>query len=293
MTAIQAGKDLFAAARLVLYRRRVKVSRFLRETLPLEIRMWQRALAARPLLFAARRDHADEYTATANPDPLISVNIGTYNRAAILVERTIPSILAQTYQNFEIVIVGDCCTDDTASRVAALNDPRIRFINLPQRGPYPDDPTLLWYVAGTGPMNCALEESRGLWIAHLDDDDVWKPQHLEHLLRHAQHHDCEVVWSKMSSEKTPGEWIAYDRSRVYVFGEQSVNHSAVMFRSYLRLFRYDPDTWKIPTPGDRNLFMRMARAGVRHGFVDELTALQPLRPGVTRFGVGAEDRVTL
>ncbi len=56
-----------------------------------------------------------------------------------------------------MLIVGDHCTDDTAERIAALGDPRIRFINLPARGVYPAEPFARWCVAGAAPMNHALE----------------------------------------------------------------------------------------------------------------------------------------
>ena len=66
--------------------------------------------------------------------PLISVHIATFNRGQLLTERTIPSILGQTYRNFEIVVVGDGCSDDTGERLGGLRDSRIRWENLPQRG---------------------------------------------------------------------------------------------------------------------------------------------------------------
>src|SRR5690242_4802472 len=49
----------------------------------------------------------------SDKDPLVSVTIPTYNLGQILVERTIPSVLAQTYKNWELIVYGDVCTDDT------------------------------------------------------------------------------------------------------------------------------------------------------------------------------------
>ena len=85
--------------------------------------------------------------------PLISVVIPTYNRGVILTERTIPSVLKQTYQNFEIIIVGDHCTDNTEELIGNINDNRIRFYNLPKRGTYPINPHHRWLVAGAVPAN--------------------------------------------------------------------------------------------------------------------------------------------
>lgn len=84
------------------------------------------------LLAEARDSRLDE-----PGDPLVSVIIPTFNKAELLVERSIPSVLAQTYKRIEVVVVGDHCEDDTAERVAALNDDRVTFVNLPERGRYP------------------------------------------------------------------------------------------------------------------------------------------------------------
>ena len=62
--------------------------------------------------------------------PLISVYVPTYNRGELLVERPIPSVLNQTYKNFEFLIIGDCCDDATEELVSKIDDPRIHFHNL-------------------------------------------------------------------------------------------------------------------------------------------------------------------
>ncbi len=78
--------------------------------------------------------------------PLVTVVVPTYNRAGLLVERCIPSILSQTYDNFELIIVGDCCTDQTEELVAQIKDPRLKFYNLTERGQYPSEPHRRWMV---------------------------------------------------------------------------------------------------------------------------------------------------
>ena len=93
--------------------------------------------------------------------PLISVCIATYQRARILCERTLPTVLRQTYRNWEAVIIGDGCHDDTAERIAAIGDARIRFYNRPANGPYPAEPRSRWLVAGTYASNAAIRARRG------------------------------------------------------------------------------------------------------------------------------------
>ena len=126
-----------------------------------------------PLIEAANtpsEDLIDEYSVTKYLDsykavyekelPLVSVCIGTYNRAKLLVERSIPSVLNQTYEKLELIVVGDCCTDDTESSVSAIGDNRLKFINLEDRGDYPGDPVRRWMVAGTKSINYALKLSK-------------------------------------------------------------------------------------------------------------------------------------
>lgn len=230
----------------------------------------------------ARAEQESLYVDAVNP--LITVTIATYNRAELLIERAVTSVLKQTYQNFEIVIVGDACTDDTAERVAAVDDKRIRFINRDRRGPYPQDRTLRWYVAGTYPINIALAEAKGLWIAHLDDDDIFEPDHLEHMLHFVNQHNLEMAWGKRNIEKSPGEWE--------ITGDpDNIPHSSVFFRRYLRLFTFKPYAWRLRMPVDIHIWRRMEKTQVRMGFTDHLSFHAPLRPQTTQHHFRAEDSI--
>jgi glycosyltransferase involved in cell wall biosynthesis len=64
-------------------------------------------------------------------NPLVSIITATYNRSNIL-PYTIASVLRSTFEDWELLVVGDACTDDTEQVVSAFNDPRIRFFNLAQ-----------------------------------------------------------------------------------------------------------------------------------------------------------------
>ncbi|MFH0897585.1 MAG: glycosyltransferase, partial [Candidatus Bathyarchaeota archaeon] len=100
-------------------------------------------------------------------NPTVSVVIPTYNRAH-LIGRTIQSVLAQTYQDFEIILVDDCSTDNTEEVVQSFTDERLRYIRLKENSG----------TAGV-PRNRGIEESRGKYIAFLDSDDEWLPEKLE------------------------------------------------------------------------------------------------------------------
>lgn len=96
---------------------------------------------------------------------LISVIIPTYNRAHIL-SRAIESVLAQTYQHWELIIVDDGSTDSTATVVAAYTDPRIRFIHQENKGP-------------SAARNKGIHTAQGDLICYLDSDDEFLPIYME------------------------------------------------------------------------------------------------------------------
>jgi glycosyltransferase involved in cell wall biosynthesis len=127
-------------------------------------------------------------------NPLVSVCVGTYNRGQLLVERAIKSILDQTYTNLEIIIVGDCCTDNTPELVHKIKDNRVQFVNLPERGKYPDEPERRWLVAGTATVNHALYLAKGDFITHLDDDDEYMPERILKLVSFIQKTRSDIAW---------------------------------------------------------------------------------------------------
>jgi glycosyltransferase involved in cell wall biosynthesis len=99
--------------------------------------------------------------------PRVSILTATYNRSNVL-RLVIETVRRQTITDWEWIIVGDACTDDTADVVASFHDPRIRFTNL-ERG----------YGEQSGPNNQAFLLSRAPHIAYLHHDDLWLPDHLE------------------------------------------------------------------------------------------------------------------
>jgi hypothetical protein len=99
--------------------------------------------------------------------PQFTVIIATYHWSSAL-NLSIRSVLAQTFRDFELLVVGDHCTDDSAELVAGFKDPRVRWINLPE------NTGSQW-----GPNNRGLESATGTYIAYLGQDDLWHPDHLK------------------------------------------------------------------------------------------------------------------
>lgn len=98
---------------------------------------------------------------------LVSVVIPTYNRASMLKE-AIESVLVQTYQDWELIVVDDGSTDKTPAIVASYRGScrSISYIRQPQQGQF-------------AALNTGLSRTRGEFIAPLDDDDAWLPDKLE------------------------------------------------------------------------------------------------------------------
>jgi hypothetical protein len=190
--------------------------------------------------------------------PLVSVTVVTYNRARLLTERCIPSILTQTYDNLELIIVGDCCTDETEELVSRIKDPRLKFYNLPERGPYPADPIRRWMVAGTAPANKARSLAQGDFITHLDDDDEYVPDRLAKLVKFAIDNQCDFVWHPFWWEQNDGNWIINQAVEI-AHGE--ITNGAVLYRGWFKNVQGNMDAYRLMEPGDWNRFRRIKYIG--------------------------------
>lgn len=98
---------------------------------------------------------------------LVSIIMPSYNTDKFI-EDTINSVLNQTYQNWELIIVDDCSTDNTNEVVSKfLSDKRIKYLKNEKNS------------GAAVSRNKALREAKGKWIAFLDSDDLWMPNKLE------------------------------------------------------------------------------------------------------------------
>jgi hypothetical protein len=113
--------------------------------------------------------------------PAFSVVIATYNWSAAL-KVALASVRAQTFQDFEVLVVGDACTDDSETVVASFKDKRFRWCNLPVN-----------CGSQWGPNNHGLSLARGKYVAYLGHDDVWWPTHLALAYEAFESHGADVV----------------------------------------------------------------------------------------------------
>lgn len=101
--------------------------------------------------------------------PAVSVVIPLYNKGPYIT-RALNSVLAQTFQDFEVIVVDDGSTDDGAEVVSGFRDPRIRLIQQENQGV-------------SAARNRGIEAARAELVAFLDADDEWLPEFLETVLR--------------------------------------------------------------------------------------------------------------
>ena len=115
-------------------------------------------------------------------EDLVSIIMPSYNTGKFIKE-TINSVLNQTYNNWELIIVDDCSTDDTEEIVNAIKDNRIKFLkNSTNSG-------------AAISRNKAIKEAKGKWIAFLDSDDLWKKEKIEKQIKFMKENNYDFSYT--------------------------------------------------------------------------------------------------
>lgn len=120
-------------------------------------------------------------SALSAPPPTVSIVVATYDRSQVL-RHAIASVLASDFADWELIVVGDACTDDTGETVAAFADSRIRFVNLPRN-----------CGEQSGPNNEGIALARGRYLAFLNHDDLHLPDHLGAAVAALDRGEAEMV----------------------------------------------------------------------------------------------------
>jgi hypothetical protein len=140
--------------------------------------------------------------------PAISVVIATYNRSRALAY-AIESVLGQTFTDWELIVVGDACTDDTAEIVARYveADPRVRFVNLERN-----------WGEQSAPNNIGRSLARASLIAYLSHDDFWLPHHLKACSEALAATGADLVLGTAANISFEGGRLAFDTLHVLLQG---------------------------------------------------------------------------
>lgn len=125
---------------------------------------------------------------------MITVVIPLYNKADCIAT-ALDSVLAQTYQDFEVVVVDDGSTDDGAAIVEQYTDPRIRLIRQENAGV-------------SAARNKGIAEARGEYVAFLDADDEWSPEYIEIQFQLTEKFpQCDVFATNYEFRRPSGEMV--------------------------------------------------------------------------------------
>lgn len=182
-------------------------------------------------------------TDSLNTSPVVTIIMATYNRSNVLAY-AIRSVLHQTETDWELLVIGDHCTDDTETVVASFADSRIRFINLPEN-----------IGEQSGPNNVGLQQARSEFIAFLNHDDMWFPNHLTTCLTAIRESQADLVFGLGA--------ISWEAGQILLAGTVPANtyHSAYfvpasswvfrrsilaevgLWRSYKTLWLYPSHDW--------------------------------------------------
>ncbi|HEX7976114.1 MAG TPA: glycosyltransferase [Anaerolineales bacterium] len=199
-------------------------------------------------------------------DPKVTVLLPSYNRAGLL-PVALHSVFAQTYSDFELIVVDDGSTDDTASVVRGFPDPRLRYLSQENRGI-------------SGALNAGLGLARGVYIARVDSDDRWLPDLLEREVAVLETRpDVGLVYSKAQAmdpqgqplaqilgapEKFPGQTL-----KSILYGDFVCTITAVVRRECLE--QAGPFDENLKGNEDWDMWVRLARV-CRFAYLDQVLA---------------------
>ena len=194
--------------------------------------------------------------------PFFSVVIPVYNRAGEI-GPTLRSVLSQTFQDFEIVVVDDGSVDGSCHAVEALHDPRILLIRQKNSGPQ-------------AARNAGIDAARGRYLAFLDSDDLFVEQKLSRVHDVAQSDGVDVVYSGFLVDRGVGRFMIRPErplrpgedvgEYLFVHGGRIQTSGMVVRTEMARRVRFSPG---LRRGQDYDFALRLHRAGARAHFINE------------------------
>lgn len=143
------------------------------------------------------KNSAEVQQPRVNGTVAVSVIIPVHNKAPHI-WRSISSVLNQTFDDFELIVIDDASTDGSSEEIRKLQDRRIRLFRRDTPGP-----------GGYAARNLGMREAKGKWIAFLDADDEWLPEHLQKMMELAERFpDCEFLSCGWNYAHAGGRTIA-------------------------------------------------------------------------------------
>jgi hypothetical protein len=200
-------------------------------------------------------------------EPLVAVTIPTYTNTKQLIERSLPSVRAQTYERLEVIIVGDGAGPEVEAAIKRVGDARIRYVNLTHRGPYPEDRELRWMVAGGPAANEAMRLATGHWITQMDDDDACPPDRVEVLLKAAREQRLEFCYGRIRMHLPDG---SIELLGGFPPRSHAVSLTCSIMHTGMTFIAAELGDALFGLVGDWARVRRMMRVGVRIGMIDDV-----------------------
>jgi glycosyltransferase involved in cell wall biosynthesis len=199
-----------------------------------------------------------------NEDPFFSIVLPTYGRGRHI-KPSIASVLRQSFRDFELMVVGDGCVDETEAVVRSFPPEQITWLNLPQNS-----------GSQSFPNNEGIRWSRGRWIAYIGHDDIWAPNHLEQIFRTIASTEmldfvvsgC-VFYGPRGSEDyyVTGLFEGAEAPFQHFFPPTSISHR----RDVTPRMGGWRDPRAVKCPADNEFLLRAAHAGLRFASTGEVT----------------------
>ena len=187
--------------------------------------------------------------------PEVTVLMPVYNGEPYL-KAAIESVLAQTYRDFELLIINDASTDASAQTIAGFSDPRIRLLANPKN------------LNLIGTLNRGLNEAAGRYIARMDQDDISEPERLEAQVAFFKSNPGHVLLGTEAQIISPADaFVGYEPAylddatlRLALTAGNAFVHGSVMFKkeTALEIGGYNPEAYLME---DYNLWLRLSKAG--------------------------------
>lgn len=189
---------------------------------------------------------------------LVSIITPAYNCAEVISE-TIESVINQTYENWEMIIINDCSTDNTAeiAKKYCKKDSRIKLVCMENNSGSADA------------RNRGIKLSRGKYIALLDSDDLWKPEKLSRQISFMRSKQCAFSFSAYDVFRDPAE----TRRKIFKV-PKSITYNQYLRNSIIGCLTVIIDKEKIPE-------FHMERGYLE----DTLTWMYYLRKGIIAYGL--------
>lgn len=198
--------------------------------------------------------------------PLVSIITPAYNAGAYIAE-TVKSVLAQTYPNFEHIIVDDGSTDNTAQVVRAFSDSRIKYLRQENRGQ-------------SAARNAGIAASSGKYIAFLDADDLFLPEKLAEQVSYLEAYpDCDFCYCKIyhffNEEPAKFYYLEMEHPAGHIFERlletNFINPVSAMVRRDV-FDRYGAFEPKFPWADEQYLWLKLSYRKARFCYLDKALA---------------------